>query len=242
MPSFVGRGDALTTLRGAYAAALDPPGGGAQHRAGLVLISGEAGMGKTALLGRFAAEVAMRGARPVWGTCWPADQAPAYWPWTQVLGSLLDDVDDTVLAPELAMIVPWGGGPSPLPAPEAHDEGARLRLFYEVRRLLDREASRQPVVVILDDLQWTDLSSVDLLRFLTGVAHSAALLIVGAYRHDELDAAVGAALTGLLTGAEPVVLRGLSQAEVSQLVEGIVGAPAATRWAPAVYERSGGHP
>ncbi|MDQ3710279.1 MAG: ATP-binding protein, partial [Actinomycetota bacterium] len=127
----------------------------ADHRAGLVLIGGEAGIGKTALLVRFAAETGARGARVVWGTCWPAEQAPAYWPWTQVLRSLLPDRDDASLAPELAVIVapPVHAGPQ---LPAGDDRGVRLRMFDEVRQLLDAEAARRPVVVILDDLQWSD--------------------------------------------------------------------------------------
>jgi tetratricopeptide (TPR) repeat protein len=240
--SFVGRGDALAALRAAYTAALDGSGGGAAHRAGLVLVDGEAGMGKTALLHRFAAELGASGARPAWGTCWPADQAPAYWPWTQVLGSLLDTGHAGLPAPELAMVVPPDGGPAPSPPTGGSDESVRLRLFDAVRRFLGREAARRPVVVILDDLQWADLSSVDLLRFLAGTAHPEGLLVVGAYRHDELDGAAGAAVTGLLTSAERLPLRGLSPSEVTLLVAGIAGAPAALRWADAIAERSGGHP
>lgn len=158
-----------------------------------------------------------------------------------MLRSLLHGRDDASPAPELATIVAPRGHAGPHP-PVGDDRGVRLRLFDEVRQLLDAEAARRPVVVVLDDLQWSDPSSLDLLRFLTGVTHTAPLLVVGAYRDDELDGVVGAAMASLLTAAEPVVLGGLSQAEVGQLVVGLAGEQVATRWAQAVYQRSGGHP
>ena len=58
--------------------------------AGLVLVTGEAGIGKTALLSRFASQVSADGGTVAWGTCWDGEQAPAWWPWTQALRTLLD--------------------------------------------------------------------------------------------------------------------------------------------------------
>ncbi|MGD9529645.1 MAG: ATP-binding protein, partial [Pseudonocardia sp.] len=57
----------------------------------LLLLAGEAGIGKTALLHELAR--AVPGARVLWGTCWAGGGAPAYWPWTQVLRGLGDAVD-----------------------------------------------------------------------------------------------------------------------------------------------------
>ncbi|MFD0597139.1 AAA family ATPase [Catellatospora coxensis] len=86
MSTFVGRQDALSRL----AAALAATGGSGWRRPALALVSGEAGIGKTALLARFTADATAAGARTAWGTCWNGEQAPAYWPWTQVLRCLDD--------------------------------------------------------------------------------------------------------------------------------------------------------
>ena len=75
--SLVGRGPVLATAR----AALDECLAGAGQ---LLLISGEPGIGKTAVMAELADEGTDRGARVLWGTCWDGG-APAYWPWVQVL-------------------------------------------------------------------------------------------------------------------------------------------------------------
>jgi predicted ATPase len=131
-------------------------------------------MGKTSLLQRFAVELAERGARAIWGTCWEGDQAPALWPWTQVVRTLLDqDRDEDVVTAELAVVVPERAQVVAASASGPGDEAGRLRVFDAVGRLLDRASSRRPTVVLLDDLQWSDRSTVDLMRFLVGMAPAA---------------------------------------------------------------------
>ena len=90
MLAFVGRTEPLARLTAAYQAVSAPPGGTVSGWAGLVLVTGEAGIGKTTLLTRFASRVRADGGTVVWGTCWDGDQAPAWWPWTQALRALLD--------------------------------------------------------------------------------------------------------------------------------------------------------
>ena len=108
VPPFVGRADALTQLQTVSDGVLNARGGGGgSARVPLMLVTGEAGMGKTSLLQRYAADVAKRGARTVWGTCWDGDQAPALWPWTQVVRTLLDqDNDEDAVIAELAVVMP----------------------------------------------------------------------------------------------------------------------------------------
>ena len=107
MLAFVGRTEPLARLTAAYQA-LAAPAGTVSGWAGLVLVIGEAGIGKTTLLTRFASRVRADGGTVVWGTCWDGDQAPAWWPWTQALRVLLDRNPQMAEAaqPELAAIVP----------------------------------------------------------------------------------------------------------------------------------------
>ena len=77
----VGRRLAIGTLR----SAADAAAGGA---GGMVLLAGEAGMGKTALASGAVAYAKDRGATAVWGTCWEGDGAPGFWPWIQVVRAL----------------------------------------------------------------------------------------------------------------------------------------------------------
>ncbi|HET9900762.1 MAG TPA: ATP-binding protein, partial [Actinomycetes bacterium] len=85
MSAFVGRTEPLARLTAAHRAVVQPPGAASADWTGLVLVTGEAGMGKTALLNQFARRVTDDGGSVAWGTCWDGDQAPAWWPWTQVL-------------------------------------------------------------------------------------------------------------------------------------------------------------
>ncbi len=244
MSLFVGRAEPLSRLAAAYQAVSCVPGGADPAWAGLVLVTGEAGMGKTALLTRFASEVGTRGATVVWGTCWDGDQTPAWWPWTQALRELLeqrDELRDAVPAEVRAAVLPELGAVPPRPSGDADDAG-RLLLFDAVGRLLAKAAGRAPVVVVLDDLQWSDPSTLDLLRFLGRRPGPGRLLLVGSYRPNESGPDVAAALAGLAGGAELVLLQRLSSGEVAELVRVTSGAAEADRWAGEVHERSGGHP
>ncbi|XVU25302.1 ATP-binding protein [Actinoplanes sp. CA-054009] len=224
MTPFIGRTGALARLLAAHSACRRGPH---PRRAELALVTGEPGIGKTALLSHFAAE-----AGPVlWGTCWDDERAPAWWPWTQAL-SCLPTADD----PRLAAI-------RPIPAARAEPAvSSRSAVFAAVSELLDREAQGGPVVVVLDDLQWADPSSVLLLRFLARQARAGPLLLIGAYRPGEIPASTARELADLATTAEPIGLAGLSPAEVAGLVHTVAGPAAAERWSPMVHERTAGHP
>jgi hypothetical protein len=233
--AFVGRSEPLTRLTAAYQAV----GKAGTTWAGLALVTGEAGIGKSALLTRFAGQVAADGATVVWGTCWDGDQAPAWWPWTQALRALLDQRGEVAGAawPDLAAVVPELTADRP-----ATEADARVRVFDAVAQVLRRAAADAPVVVVLDDLHWADESTVELLRFVTRQPQPGALLLVGAYRPHEPLPGIAAALADLATTAELVPLSGLSVAEVADLVRAVAGAAAPEHWARLVHERSGGHP
>ncbi|MBX6752288.1 MAG: ATP-binding protein, partial [Micromonosporaceae bacterium] len=89
MPTFVGRTESLARLTAAYRAVTGTDGR-APAWAGLALVTGEAGIGKTALLTRFAAAAEAEGGTVAWGTGWDDGTAPAWWPWTQALRALLE--------------------------------------------------------------------------------------------------------------------------------------------------------
>jgi len=207
----------------------------ASGRARLVLVAGQAGIGKTTLIGEAAAR---SGLLVGWGTC--AERAPAFWAWTAALRSLLTSVGPEVAhritrtdTAELARLLP-----ELAPAEEEtaatervmDTDAARLRLFDAVARFLERLARHAPAVVVLDDLHWADESTVALLRFVAQPYRPVPLVVVGAYRHDELVAE--AVTVGELAGhGELVQLHGLSPEEVAELVADAVGESAAARWA-----------
>jgi hypothetical protein len=240
--AFVGRAEPSSRLDRAYRTLTGPDAAGAR-RPGLALVTGEAGIGKTALLTRFAAAVAARGAMVVWGTCWDDDQAPAWWPWTQAVRALLDQREglDADLPAAMAAVVPEAVGTAP-PDPTGSFPAGRLGVFDATGRWLADVVRSGPVVIILDDLQWADLSTVDLMRFLTRQTRPGPLMLVGAYRPGEAGPEVAAALADLATGADIVALAGLTPEEVTELVDTVAGPVARPDWARLVHERTGGHP
>ncbi|GAA4720519.1 ATP-binding protein [Phytohabitans rumicis] len=242
MPAFVGRTEPLARLTAAYLSLTARPAGPAPRWAGLVLVTGEAGIGKTTLLTRFTDQVTAAGGTIVWGTCWDSDQAPAWWPWTQALRALLGQHGDlaSTAGPELAAIVPELVPDTPA-ASGAGTEG-RIRVLDAAAQLLRRATSHTPVVVVLDDLQWADPSTVDLLRFVARQPQQGALLLVGAYRPDEPATGATTALADLASIAELVSLQGLSAGEVADLVRAVTGTEGPEQWVRIVHERSGGHP
>ncbi len=129
-------------------------------RGSLLLVSGEAGIGKTALVRAFCD--AHRGAaRVLWGGC-----DPLFTP--RPLGPLLDVAE--VVGGELAELVQAGAGP--------HD------VTMALRRELGR---RQPTIVVIDDAQWADEATLDVLRLLASRLESVHAVVIVAYRDDELD-------------------------------------------------------
>lgn len=233
---FAGRTGPLRRL----AAALDDAALGMLR---VVLVSGEAGMGKTSLVARAVLDARARNARLAWGTCWDTRSAPAFWPWTQALREVLGSVRPAELADDerrrLARLLPELGHPGD-PGSDADDETARVRLFDAVASLL--ESAPGPHLVVLDDLQWADPSSLLLLDYVARPHRPARLLLVGAYRHDELDPEAARLLGRLAARTEGIRLEGLSLEEVRWLTQAVAGERVAMRWADDIHRRTGGHP
>ena len=239
---FVGRDASRHRIRAAFRDALT-------GNARLILVSGEAGIGKSTLLAEATREASEQGATTVWATCWEAERAPGYWPWAQVLRELvagregelnagMTDADRT----DLARLVPeLGGGDTP-PSEDLDSGRARFRFFDAVARCLERVARHRPVVVTFDDLQWADSSSLALLEFVVRPHRPVPLLILGAYRHDELTPDVAELLATVSSRADNIRLHGLSASEVRELLALTGGDDLANRWGEAVHRRSGGHP
>ena len=233
----MGRSEPLARLLSAYESAI--AGTSAASGTNLVLVTGEAGIGKTALLRRFVAAVEAAGATVAWGTCWDGEHAPAWWPWTEALGHLLDARPGLTVPPPIASLL------STAPVSAGDDRGAadgRVRLLNDIGRFLARASEPAPVVVVLDDLQWSDPSTLDLLRFLVRRPAEGRVLLVGGHRPREARREVAADLAELAMLAELVPLQALDLNEVTELVRSLAGDEVAARWGPEVHARSGGHP
>ena len=234
--ALIGRDDALARITRAVASTR-------HHARGTLLVSGAAGMGKTALL-----RTALAGVGDVvqaWGTCVEAGNAPGYWPWTQALNGLVRGVGiDRARAAAagdrglLATISTALGEQGPA---EQSDRG-RLLLLDATAAWLDALAAVRPVVVVLDDLQWLDDSSLALLERVVQDPRPAALCLLGAFRHDEVPRPLQARLTALVARAQHVHLTGLDRSSAALLVQGTVGRPVPEETTAVIYRRAGGHP
>ncbi len=225
---------------------------GADGRGRLVLIAGEAGIGKTRLAEEAVARSAEHGYRVVRAGCHEDEGAPPFWLWIQVLRSLIPigaaDAD-RLCGPHRAQVARL--------LPELAREGdpelvldsseARFRLFDALTRVLRTCTADGPLLLVLDDLHWADHASLAMLRFCAREIRDARIVVVGAYRDTELSAAGGSGGSplGELIGdlrrlSESIALSGLGHDEVGRLVaQWRADAPRLVR---AVADETGGNP
>lgn len=232
---FIGRQDALERVRSAIHGVHAGVGS-------TLIISGEAGMGKTALL-----RAALRGAGDVdltWGTCVGGGKAPGYWPWTHALNGLVRIVGfDRARAAAggdvglLANLVPALGD-------NEHSDGSertRLLLMDAATAWLRALAAQRPVVVVLDDLQWADESSLGLFELLANDPRAAPICLLAAFRTDEVAPADDGMLTSLVARSDHLKLTGLDLTATRSLIE-TVSDSLSHDTAESIYRRAGGHP
>ena len=222
---------------------------------GLLLISGEPGIGKSRLADELGLRAREQGFAVAWGRCWEAGGAPAYWPWVQSLRAVMRGVGAEDLRAEL------GGAAAPIgqllpelaPAsPEASTqlaqdpEAARFRLFDSVAALLRLVARRQPVMVVLDDLQVADTPSLLLLRFVAALLDNDRILIVATYRDtdptlgDVLAETVGELIRG--RGVSRLALSGIAEGDVPRFVEAVTGVRPRDQLVRLVHQETEGNP
>ena len=222
----VGRDAELAALGAALADAANGRGGG------LVLISGEPGIGKTTLAGTFARRARGQGAHVAWGSAWEDSGEPPYWPWVQVLRSFERDAGAAALAEaagpgagllaELApSLRPPPGTSAAAAGTSAGAAGARLALFDAVTTTLDRASRAAPLVVVLDDLHAAGRASALLLRFVFE-ARLPRVLLLALYRDVEarLDDELSEVVSAIEASAVLITLGGLSREQIHTLLPG----------------------
>lgn len=196
-------------------------------RGAVVLLAGEAGIGKSTLAEDIAGRAAGKGARVVWGRAWEEGGAPAFWPWIQVVRFLLRASD---IAPAIASA---GSRISPLAelVPELRDAGiapaeaqpdpsqARFRLLEAAAAFLATVADREKaLVVVLEDLHVADRSSLLLLDFVARSHAGLRLLIVGTFREVEARLGeAGDALAKVQRSARTLSLARFGEQDIAEL-------------------------
>ncbi len=222
-PAFIGRRRQLDALRTAIAALVGDP-----RR--IALVHGEAGIGKTRLLDEFARSIVVEppGDRPVLmvrGAC--LDLGGGDLPYAPIL-DILDDLAGQrrhcwPKAAPCRFFETSSGAPA---TPIAHSSG-RGRTFVAIRDHLVAAAHGSDVVVVVDDLHWADRSTLELLSFLATRLTAARILIVLAYRSDEIPRRhpLRTVLAELERGgvAADIALEPLGRADVRDQLGAILG-------------------
>jgi hypothetical protein len=242
----VGRDREMAELAGA----LDRSRGG---QGGLILIGGEAGIGKTRLLEALADRAATQGMQVLWGRCWDSGGAPAFWPWVQVLRTAVASRErdwlDAELGPGAAWIshlVPELGDrlPGTTAPPALESDQARFSLFDAVTRFLRTVSQSFPLLIVIDDLHAADRASLTLLEFLASMLPGSRMLVAVAYQ----DAAARtrpevAALIGTLARrSRPLTLHGFGESDLAVLIEQRTGRSPPSELARALHVTTEGNP
>ena len=246
--TLLGREREMAALRAALASA-------SRGRGRLVLLSGEAGIGKTRLADAFAVEARDHGARVAWGRCWEAGGAPVYWPWLQAVRSLLRDLEPDDLrrligldGSHIAQVLPEVRDVLPeLPnVPDDDSDRARFQLFDSFSRLLRTAARDGPIVLILDDLHAADEPSLLLLRFVSMDLAESGIVVLAIYREGELvpnDPRIGLlAEVARVSAAERLDPPGLTVEEVAHYIRSAGSDRPPEGLAEAVHRETEGNP
>jgi len=242
--TFVGRTEELARL----AAAADRAAAGTPTA---VVVGGEAGVGKTRLVGELVASARQAGATVLVGGCVElGGEGLPFAPLIEALRGFVRDLDE----PELAQLVPGRArvelarllpelGPGG-PGPDAAGSEQR-RLFELLLVLLERLGSERPAVLVVEDLHWADRSTRDLLAFLVRNLRHGRLLLVMTYRSDELHRRhpLRPFLAELDRGrrAERLELARFGRDEVAAQLAGIQGTPAPPELTERIHARSDGN-
>ncbi len=242
--TLVGRGSQLDEIDGWWR--------GTQRERAL-LLTGEAGIGKSRLLAEQARRVHQTGAIVLAGRA-PEETVVPFQPFLEAIGHYAHDAGEPALraalsgwGPELAHVVPEIGRrlPELESAPAGDPETDRYRLFEAVVTLLGAIAASAPLLLVLDDLHWADRPTLQLLRHLIRSPQSARVKILGAYRLGEsLPPALESAVAelgrdGLLRTLE---LGGLPESEATELVTLRAGGTPPQSLMRALYVETEGSP
>ncbi len=244
-PVLVGRAEQLAELDAALAPAR-------RNGPSVILVGGEAGVGKSRLVKEFTARAQGAGTRVLTGGCVElgTDGLP-FAPFTTVLRELVRELGADGVAGllpsgvtrDFARLLPEFGTATA----ETGDIVARARLFEQMLALLERLADDQPVVLVIEDAHWADRSSRDLLAFLVGRQQILdRVLIVVTYRSDELHRTHPLrpllAELGRLSWVDRMELPRLDRLHADELVTRLLGYEPEPSLADEVYRRAEGNP
>jgi DNA-binding SARP family transcriptional activator len=205
-------------------------------REGVLLVTGEPGVGKSRLLDALRERARARGATMLEGRAFEAEAGRPYGPWIDALRRLPPDAVSPALGADLAALLPELARADGAPA-------SRDRLFVAVVELLAaRAGAAPPVVLAFDDVHWLDAASAELLHYVARMSRHRPLLMVLTARSGELrdNEATRRALGGLreMKLLEEMTLEPLGLAELRDLLAAVAPGADVER----VFDESRGNP
>ncbi|MGI8801578.1 MAG: serine/threonine-protein kinase PknK [Solirubrobacteraceae bacterium] len=240
---FVGREPVLGALRATWERIGAAPG--------LAFVTGDAGMGKTSISAHFAREVHAAGAAVLYGRS-DEEAVSSYQPFVEALGEYLDHVSvDALIAElpaeslELGRLIPrLGVRPAGITAvsPDAGDD--RYRLFEAVCAVLRRLSASRPVLLLIDDLHWSDKPTLSLLRHVLRSLSGCPLMVVGTFRELDASAELGGLLADLRREHRftELPLTGFDMAETERLLSADTGLQPRPTFVRKLLSHTGGNP
>jgi predicted ATPase len=228
----VGRDDELTIISQALDSAAD-------SRGQVVVLAGEAGIGKTFLLSHTLKSAEKRGFRVINATCSSLPGAPPLWPWEVALGQdpALSDVLDSLKRLQSEMMSDDQS--------EA-DLARRFELFSTIAAAINRPDRSVPIVIAIDDMHWADTTSLDLFSFFGTQIASGPIVLLGCLRTADQTSSQGVEATlaelGRLPNCVRVEPKVLDHSGVHKLVEATVGHSVARQVVEQIADQSRGLP
>jgi len=222
----------------------------------LIMLAGDAGIGKTRIMVETARLAEGAGYRVHWSQMIEDPATPPYFAWTQLLRSCMQQPGGPENADqgrnpdlnELANILP-----ELRQGPERHGVAksvdgvtAQFRLHDSVSRFLIELARQQPVVLLFDNLHLADASSLQLLEHFCQQLQSMPALVIAAYRDIEIDDTGPlrrtVSILSRMTGCEELVLNGLTRDESATLLHAYLDAVPPSQLVDQIFEQSDGNP
>jgi DNA-binding CsgD family transcriptional regulator len=233
-------------------------GRAAEGTVSILLVGGDAGIGKTRMLDEWSRRAGDAGVRMLTGNC--LELGASSLPYAPVIDALRRFVADTpasrrseLLGPpsaygEVAGLIPELGS-----AGRTHEslemvplDNRQTRLFEQLVGLVERAAARTPIVLAIDDLHWADQSTLDLITYMVNSIDDVGAVMILTYRSDELTRRHP--LRPLLArlqradNASLIQLRPLDRGQLAELAEAIHGEPPSTTLLDEILARSEGNP
>src|SRR6476661_8235230 len=228
MEGLRGRSRELSALTDAFSAAC-------AGRAGAVLIGGDAGVGKTKLVGELARQARRADAVVLTGSAIDIADAPPFWPVLSALRTAVRSRPDDDIG---ALLTKWLER-----LPSARGDGPPVRLLDLLHQTITELAELRPVLLVVEDLHWADRSTRDLVAYLVAILTYEPVLVVATFRNDtpgaSPDLVVALAELARHQKVTALDLQPLSREAVAQLVADI--APDRSDLEELVWQRSAGN-